>query len=136
MINLGPLDSVPERFRSRRLHVHNASVTLMRTTPDENAQLGRLIAAKVSQATGPVSVFIPTGGVSMIDAPGQPFDDPVADGALVDALRAGLRPDIECVDLPVNINDPSFGVAMADRLHELMAADGSRQAATTTSAST
>jgi uncharacterized protein (UPF0261 family) len=103
----------------------------MRTTPDENAQLGRLIAHKGDQAKGPVSVFIPTGGVSMIDAPGQPFHDPVADRALFDALRAGLRPDIECVDIPVNINDPSFGVAMADRLHELMVANDVRQMATT-----
>ena len=120
MINFGPLETVPERYRSRLLHVHNASVTLMRTTPEENAQLGRLIAQKVNGSKGPVSVFIPGGGVSMIDAPGQPFDDPVADRALFKALRGGLRPDIERVDLPVNINDPSFGVAMADRLHELI----------------
>jgi uncharacterized protein (UPF0261 family) len=122
MINFGPIETVPEPFRSRVLHVHNASVTLMRTTAEENAALGRLIARKVNAAQGPVSVFFPTGGVSMIDAPGEPFHDPVADAALFDALRAGLRPDIERVEMAVNINDPSFGRAMADRLHELISA--------------
>jgi uncharacterized protein (UPF0261 family) len=120
MINFGPLETVPERFRSRNLHVHNATVTLMRTTAQENAQLGRLIARKVNAAKGPVSVFIPTGGVSMIDAPGEPFHDPAADTALFEALRAGLRPGIERVEMAVNINEPAFGRAMADRLHELV----------------
>ena len=135
MINFGPLDTVPERYRSRRLHGHNASVTLMRTTPDENAQLGTLLAHKVNRANGPVSVYIPTGGVSMIDAPDQPFHDPVADHALFETLRGGLRPDIECVDMPVNINEPSFGVAMADRLNELMVASIERGMAATSSSS-
>jgi uncharacterized protein (UPF0261 family) len=132
MINFGPLETVPEPFRSRVLHVHNASVTLMRTTAEENATLGRLIARKVNAAQGPVSVFFPTGGVSMIDAPGEPFHDPVADAALFDALRVALRQDIERVEMAVNINDPSFGRAMADRLHELIGAsqrEGSRPTA-------
>jgi uncharacterized protein (UPF0261 family) len=120
MITFGPPETVPERHRSRTLYAHNASVTLMRTTPDENAQLGALIARKINRAQGPISVFIPTGGVSMIDAPGQPFHDPAADRALFDALRRGLRPDVECVEMSVNINEPSFGVAMANRLHGLM----------------
>jgi uncharacterized protein (UPF0261 family) len=125
MINFGPLETVPEAFRSRLLHVHNSSVTLMRTTAEENATLGRLIAQKLNAAKGPVSVFIPTGGVSMIDAPGEPFHDPVADTALFDALRACLREDIERVEMAVNINAPSFGWAMADRLHELIGANQS-----------
>jgi uncharacterized protein (UPF0261 family) len=120
MINFGPLDTVPEPFRSRVLHVHNSGITLMRTTPQENAMLGRLIARKVNAANGPVSVFIPTGGVSMIDAPGEPFHDPEADAALFEALRRDLRPDVERVEMAVDINDPSFGRAMADRLHELI----------------
>jgi len=131
MINFGPLETIPERYRARTLHVHNASVTLMRTTPGENAQLGRLIARKLNQARGPVGVFIPTGGVSMIDAPGQPFHDPEADRALFDALRADLRAEVDVVELPVNINDPGFGSAMADRLHELMVASDQRGAAVT-----
>jgi uncharacterized protein (UPF0261 family) len=130
MINFGPMDSVPDRFRSRNLHRHNETVTLMRTTVDENARLGRLIAAKVNAASGPVSVFIPLGGVSMIDAPGAPFHDPAADAALFEALRDGLRPDVERVELPVHINDPSFGRAMADRLDELIG--GARDRAVST----
>lgn len=122
MINFGPLDTVPEAVRSRTLHVHNAGVTLMRTTVEENAMLGRLIATKINAATGPVSVFIPTGGVSMLDAPGEPFHDPAADAALFDSLRSGLRADVKRVEMPVNINDPSFARAMADRLHELIQA--------------
>ena len=70
----------------------------------------------------------------MIDAPGQPFHDPLADDALFDALRGGLVPDVECVEIAVNINDPSFGLAMADRLHELMTATAARLVPTTTSA--
>jgi uncharacterized protein (UPF0261 family) len=120
MINFGPMDTVPPRYRSRTLHRHNATVTLMRTTPDENARLGRMIADKVNSARGPVSVFIPLGGVSMIDAPGEPFHDPAADAALFGALRDGLRPDVERVEMASHINDPSFGRAMADRLDELI----------------
>jgi uncharacterized protein (UPF0261 family) len=120
MINFGPMDTVPPRYRSRSLHRHNATVTLMRTTADENARLGRMIADKVNSARGPVSVFIPLGGVSMIDAPGEPFHDPAADAALFGALRDGLRPDVERVEMASHINDPSFGRAMADRLDELI----------------
>jgi uncharacterized protein (UPF0261 family) len=122
MINFGPIDTVPEGFRSRRFHRHNASVTLMRTTPEENAELGRVIARKLNAATGPTSVYIPTGGVSMIDAPGQPFHDPEADAALFEALRASLRPGIECVEMALNVNDPDFALAMANRLHQLIQA--------------
>jgi uncharacterized protein (UPF0261 family) len=120
MINFGPMATVPERFRSRKLHRHNATVTLMRTTAEENAQLGRLIAGKLNAAVGPVSMFIPLGGVSMIDAPGEPFHDPAADRALFEALRDGLRPDVERVEMPVHINDEAFGRAMAERLDELV----------------
>jgi uncharacterized protein (UPF0261 family) len=122
MVNFGPRDSVPARFRDRRLYEHNATVTLMRTTADECRELGRILAAKLNAATGPTSVFIPRGGVSMIDVPGAAFHDPAADRALFDALLAGLDPRVEVVDLPVDINDPSFGPAMADRLDALIRA--------------
>ena len=122
MVNFGPIETVPKRFRSRNLHVHNASVTLMRTTPQENAELGRTIAAKLSRAKGPLTLFVPSGGVSMIDAPGQPFHDPEADAALFETLKANLREDIEVIEMPVNINDPAFATAMVDRLHDLIQA--------------
>ncbi len=121
MVNFGTPDSVPERFRGRLLYAHNAAVTLMRTTPHENEELGRTVARKVNAARGPVSVFLPLGGVSAIDVPGKPFHDPPADQALFGALRASLDPGIELVESPVDINDPSFGRAMAQRLHQLMA---------------
>jgi len=119
MANFGPLDTVPPRFRDRNLYQHNAAVTLMRTTEAECAELGRILARKLNAARGPLAVFVPTGGVSMIDAPGGPFHDPAADAALVRELRAGLRPDIEVVESPANINDPAFARAMAERLDEL-----------------
>ncbi|MEW6635985.1 MAG: Tm-1-like ATP-binding domain-containing protein, partial [Actinomycetota bacterium] len=79
MVNFGPTETVPERFRDRNLYVHNPTVTLMRTTPGECAELGRRIARKLNAARGPVTLFVPLKGVSMIDAEGQPFHDPEAD---------------------------------------------------------
>ena len=117
MVNWGARDTVPAEFESRRLHVHNASVTLMRTTPEENAELGRRIAERLNAATGPVTVHIPLGGVSAIAIPGQPFHDPAADEQLISALREGLRDDIVVVERELAINDPEFAVEMADVLH-------------------
>src|SRR6185503_5997533 len=122
MVNFGPRDTVPPALRGRRLYEHNATVTLMRTSVDECRELGRVLASKLNAATGPTSVFIPRGGVSMIDVPGGAFHDPAADGALFDALLAALDPRVEVVDLPVDINDPTFGPTMADRLDVLLRA--------------
>jgi uncharacterized protein (UPF0261 family) len=119
MVNFGPLDTVPAAFEGRNLVVHNATVTLMRTTEAECVELGRLLARKLNAARGPLAVFIPTEGVSMIDAPGEPFHDPAADAALFGELRAGLRPGVEVVEMATNINDPAFARAMAERLDEL-----------------
>jgi uncharacterized protein (UPF0261 family) len=116
MCNFGPKDTVPERFKDRNLYVHNATVTLMRTTEAECAELGRIIARKLNQATGPLTVFIPLGGVSMIATPGGPFYDPAADATLIRELKAGLRPDVEVVEMAADINDPAFATAMAERL--------------------
>ncbi len=117
MVNFGPKDTVPEQFRDRNLYVHNPQVTLMRTTPDENRQLGEIIASKLNAATGPAVLFIPLRGVSMIDAEGMPFHDPVADAALFDALRSNLdRSKVDLVEIDANVNDPAFADALADRL--------------------
>ncbi len=116
MCNFGPKDTVPPSFAGRNLYVHNATVTLMRTTRAECAELGRIMAGKLNRATGPLSVFIPLGGVSLIDLPGAPFHDPAADAALFRELKAGLRPDIEVVEMTCDINDPAFATAMAERL--------------------
>jgi uncharacterized protein (UPF0261 family) len=117
MVNFGARDSVPPKFEDRNLYVHNPSVTLMRTTPQECAELGRRIAKKLAAATGPTSLFVPLGGVSMIDAEGQPFHDPEADAALFDALREGFEgSSVELVELEYNVNDEEFADAMVDKL--------------------
>jgi uncharacterized protein (UPF0261 family) len=116
MVNFGPRESVPAVFAERRFHQHNASVTLMRTTPEENATLGTIIAQKLNAAAGPVSVFIPRKGVSMIATEGQSFHDPAADRALFTALKAGSHEGIEVVEADTDINDPAFAVQMAARL--------------------
>jgi uncharacterized protein (UPF0261 family) len=117
MVNFGARETVPPKFEERNLYVHNPSVTLMRTTREESAELGRRIAHKLSQATGPVSLFVPLKGVSMIDAEGQPFHDPDADAALFDALREGLDgSEVELIELDNNVNDEEFAMAMAEKL--------------------
>ena len=117
MVNFGARDTVPQKFEDRNLYVHNPSVTLMRTTPEECAELGRRIARKLAAATGPTSLFVPLAGVSMIDAEGQPFHDPEADAALFDALREGLAgSSVELIELDRNVNDEEFADAMVDKL--------------------
>jgi uncharacterized protein (UPF0261 family) len=119
MVNFGPRETVPERFEGRNLYVHNPTVTLMRTTPEECEQLGREIGSKLSAATGPTALFVPLGGVSMIAVDGQPFHDPEADSALLRGLHETLD-GVEVHELAEDINDPAFATAMADRLHELI----------------
>lgn len=121
MCNWGPIDTVPARFADRNLYRHNPQVTLMRTTPEECAELGRIVAGKLNAARGPVALFLPLGGVSMIDAEGGPFWSPEADAALFDALRANLdRSKVDLVELDNNINDPAFADALADRLLSML----------------
>ena len=110
MVNFGARETVEKRFADRRLHVHNAQVTLMRTTPDENREIARWIARKLNRATAPVVVLIPERGVSMIDAPGQPFYDPVADASLFDELEACVHQDEQrrIIRLPYHINEKPF----------------------------
>ena len=118
MVNFGPLDSVPAEFGDRLLYKHNPTVTLMRTTLEECAELGRRIGLKLSRATGPVTLFVPLRGVSLIAVEGQPFHDPEADRALFDGLREALDPGVDVRELDTDINDPAFAHAMADTLHE------------------
>jgi len=120
MVNFGPRDSVPEKFEGRNLYVHNPTVTLMRTTPEECRELGRRIGTKLSAATGPTALFIPLEGISMIAVEGQPFHDAEADRALLEGLRETLEDSVEVHELPHDINADAFADAMADRLHELI----------------
>jgi uncharacterized protein (UPF0261 family) len=121
MVNFGPLDTVPNKFVGRNLYQHNATVTLMRTTTPENMQLGAIIAHKLNQAKGPVTVFIPRKGVSMIDLEGKPFFDAEADAALFNALAANLAPHVKVKSFDTDINDPKFALAMAKEMHTLIA---------------
>jgi uncharacterized protein (UPF0261 family) len=120
MVNFGPRETVPPQFEGRNIYVHNPTVTLMRTTPEECAELGRRIARKLSAATGPTALFVPLKGVSMIATEGGPFHDAVADEALFSALRENLGPNVELHELDLDVNDPAFANAMADRLHQMI----------------
>ena len=114
MANFGAWDSVPERFKGRRLYKHNPNVTLMRTTLDECRAIGEFIAGKLNAMRGPVRFLIPEGGVSAIDKPGGPFHDPEADRMLFDTLATHFRAGAErkLVRLPHHINDEAFADAL------------------------
>ena len=120
MVNFGPMDTVPPQFKERHLYIHNPSVTLMRTTVEENEALGKLIGSKVSRSRGPVAVFIPLRGISAIDAEGQPFYDPMADRAFLRGLKAELKEGIPLVEVDAHINDDQFSKTIADALHRLI----------------
>jgi uncharacterized protein (UPF0261 family) len=116
MVNFGPPETVPEKFRGRRFYQHNPTVTLMRTTPEENDRLGKEIAEKASAARGPTAVLAPLRGVSAIDAEGKPFWWPEADAALFQSLRNWISPRVEMIELEMHINDPAFAEAAASKL--------------------
>lgn len=120
MVNFHAMETVPARFKDRRFYKHNPNVTLMRTTPDECYQLGKIIAEKLNQAHAPVSLMIPLRGVSMIDAEGQPFHDPAADAALFAGVRDTLNEAVELIELDLHINDPAFAEAVSDKLIKLI----------------
>jgi uncharacterized protein (UPF0261 family) len=121
MVNFGPRETVPERFADRLLYVHNPTVTLMRTTASEMAELGARVGRKAAAATGPAEVFWPDRGVSALDADGQPFLDATADAACRDALADELRAAGQTMRrMDTHINDPAFARAMADRLHQMI----------------
>jgi uncharacterized protein (UPF0261 family) len=122
MVNFGARDTVPPKFESRNLYIHNPSVTLMRTTPAECAELGRQIAHKLSAARGPVAFFIPLRGVSAISGEGGPFYDHAADEALFGELRKNMAGNVEMHEVDAHINDPEFARAMAARLDEFVVA--------------
>ncbi|WP_446678565.1 Tm-1-like ATP-binding domain-containing protein [Actinoallomurus acaciae] len=125
MVNFGPRDTVPDRFEGRDLYVHNPAVTLMRTTTEEMAELGRRVAGKLRAARGPVALYLPRRGVSALDADGAAFRRPEADAACFAELAAGVAgSSVEVVDLDLHINDPEFARAMAERLDRMIKAQG------------
>jgi uncharacterized protein (UPF0261 family) len=122
MVNFGERASVPAKFSGRTFYQHNPQVTLMRTTPAECTELGRIIAEKINRYPAPVTVLLPRRAISIISAPGQPFHDPTADTALFSSLRAHLRPDLPVREYDVVINDPLFARACAETLLAHLAA--------------
>jgi uncharacterized protein (UPF0261 family) len=111
MVNFYGPDSVPAKYNGRTFYQHNPQVTLMRTTPEECREIGRQIAGKLNLSTGPITVLLPRKAISIISAPGQKFHNPEADAALFDAIRKGLRQDIEVIEMDCAINDPEFAEA-------------------------
>ncbi len=116
MANFGEPDTVPEKYAGRNFYHHNPQVTLMRTNPDECAQLGKILAEKVNAYTGPVTVLLPTKAISIISEEGQPFYDSNADEALFSAIRANLSDKVELIEVDAGINAPEFSNACVEAL--------------------
>ena len=129
MVNFGAPDTIPERYRQRKFHVHNPQVTLMRTTPEENERMGRWIGERLNEMDGPVRFFLPEGGVSALDAPGQPFWDPEADATLFRALEQTMRQTAsrQLIRIKRNINDPEFASTVAGAFRPLLGRAGGRR---------
>ncbi|WOH65262.1 ABC transporter permease [Bradyrhizobium sp. BWA-3-5] len=129
MVNFGAPDTIPERYRQRKFHVHNPQVTLMRTTPEENERIGRWIGEKLNRMDGPVRFFLPEGGVSALDASGQPFWDPEADAALFTALERSVRQtgNRQLIRIKRHINEPEFASAIVAALRPLVGRPGTRR---------
>jgi len=123
VINFGPRDTIPARYDvpERRIVVHNPSISAVRVTASEAAELGRILATRVNGATGPSAVLLPLGGCSSYEQPGGPYLDPEADAAMFDAIRSTLRPGIPCREIDANVNDPAFADATAETFLELWA---------------
>ena len=129
MVNFAAPDTVPDKFAGRTFYHHNPQITLMRTTPEENAAMGVWIGERLNRMEGPVRFFIPEGGVSALDAPGQPFHDPAADRALFDALTRTVRVTAQrqLIRRPENINDPAFAAALASAYRSLHGGERQRK---------
>jgi len=120
MVNFWAPDTVPEKYQARQLHKWNPGITLMRTDVEENIHLGKIIAEKANAATGPVAIFLPLKGVSILDSPGNEYWWPEADQALFDAIKSNIRSDIPVIEMDCNINDPEFAEAVTGQLLEYL----------------
>lgn len=121
MVNFGEPATVPSHYSDRDFYEHNPQVTLMRTTVDENAKMGKWIAERLNQMEGPVRFLLPEGGLSALDAPDMPFWNPDARQALYEALEktfvsSGSR---QIVRIPNHINDPEFATAVVTALKSI-----------------
>ncbi|MBI3708401.1 MAG: Tm-1-like ATP-binding domain-containing protein [Proteobacteria bacterium] len=125
MVNFGARETVPARFAGRTFYQHNSQVTLMRTTPEENMQMGRWIGERMNRCEGTIRFLIPEKGVSLLDQPGKPFHDPAADAVLFAAIESTVRPTTHrrVLRLPYAINDPEFADALVAQFRELVSKD-------------
>ena len=114
-------DPMPDRFRDRPIYLHDEAVAATRATPDECRELGAVIAGKLNAATGPTVLFVPLRGLSLLSTEGQVLHDSRADEALFSTLRELVDPStVEVREIAADINDPTFALAMAECLHELV----------------
>lgn len=121
MVNFGPIDTIPEKFKSRNLYKHNPTVTLMRTTVEENIKFGQKIAEKLNASFGKTVLILPLKGVSMIDAPGQPFYGSKEDEALFNTLKNNIDKDkVNIVEMDNNINEKAFAQRAAEELIKML----------------
>lgn len=120
MVNFGPMDTVPSKFKDRNLYKHNPTVTLMRTTAEELHQIGHELAVRMNQAKGKTALMLPLKGVSAIDVEGGPFYDPEADQALFSTLKSEAGANVEVIEMDADINDPEFAVAAAKKLISML----------------
>lgn len=129
MVNFGAPETIPERYRGRKFHAHNPQVTLMRTTAEENERMGQWVADRLNRMDGPVRFFLPEGGVSALDARGQPFWDPDADAALFCALERNVRQTAnrQLIRVSKNINDPEFASSIVGAFRTLFGRAGARR---------
>ncbi|PSO31836.1 ABC transporter permease [Bradyrhizobium sp. MOS002] len=129
MVNFGAPETIPERYRGRKFHVHNPQVTLMRTTAEENERIGHWVSDRLNRMDGPVRLFLPEGGVSALDARGQPFWDPDADAALFGTLERNVRQTTnrQLIRVPKNINDPEFASTIVSAFRTLFGRNGARR---------
>jgi uncharacterized protein (UPF0261 family) len=123
MANFGGPDTVPQKYKEtkRTFYEWNPSVTLMRTSIEENRQMGKIFAAKANAAKGPVAFLIPLRGVSILDGDGQVFCDRDADKAMFDAVKVNLKRGIETVEMDCNINDAAFAQKAVEMMLSLIA---------------
>lgn len=121
MVNFGAKNTIPEKYKGRLFYEWNPTVTLMRTTPEENADMGRIFAQKASSAKGPIAFLIPLKGVSMLDSKGEIFWWQEADSAMFDAIKENVRKGIEVIECDANINDPAFADKAVEMMLELIA---------------
>ena len=120
MVNFWARETVPAKHADRLFYEWTSNVTLMRTTPEENAEIGRILAEKANKSAAPVAFFLPLQGVSMLDSPGGEFWWPEADTALFEAIKAHVKPEIPVYELDLNINDDAFADAVSAKLLEFL----------------